>query len=53
MNDFIVRFGEWLRRPFSPDMSAAGWFMFFGLLVIISIAWAVIMNRLVGAGRVA
>ncbi|MEB2597933.1 MULTISPECIES: hypothetical protein [Bacillati] len=32
-------FKSWLRQPFSADMDAIHWFLFFGLLIAISILW--------------
>lgn len=32
-------FKAWLRQPFSADMDAGHWFLFFGLLIAISILW--------------
>ena len=51
MQNFTEKFGAWLRQPFSPNMDAQGWFLFFGLLIVISFVWAVITRRLVAAGR--
>lgn len=33
-----------LAQPFSPSMSAYRWFLFFGLLLIISIFWHMIIR---------
>lgn len=30
---------DWLKQPFSADMDAFHWFLFFGLIVAISILW--------------
>lgn len=32
-------FKQWLNQPFSADMDAFHWFLFFGLLIAISILW--------------
>ena len=32
-------FRDWLSRPFSADMDAFHWFLFFGLIIAISILW--------------
>jgi hypothetical protein len=32
-------FQSWLKQPFSADMDALHWFLFFGLLIAISILW--------------
>lgn len=33
------RFRNWLAQPFSTDMDALHWFLFFGLVIAISILW--------------
>lgn len=35
----MQRFYDWMRQPFSADMDAFHWFLFFGLLIAISILW--------------
>lgn len=40
MNAFLA----WLKRPFSPDMSAGQWFLFFGLLIVIAAFWHMIIR---------
>lgn len=32
-------FRTWLNQPFSADMDAFHWFLFFGLIIAISILW--------------
>lgn len=36
-------FKSWLAKPFSVDMSAGGWFVFIGLLLIIMVMWRLIL----------
>lgn len=33
------QFKTWLKQPFSADMDAFHWFLFFGLIIAISIGW--------------
>lgn len=40
------KFKTWAARPFSVDMSAAEWFAFFGLLIVIAALWNVILLHL-------
>lgn len=35
----VESFRTWLRQPFSADMDAFHWLLFFGLLIAISILW--------------
>lgn len=46
MSDLINRFADWLKRPYSAEMSAFGWFAFFGLLIIIIGLWATIIRKI-------
>jgi hypothetical protein len=39
---------SWLASPFSSNMSAGGWFLFFGLVMVISVAWGLILKELKG-----
>jgi hypothetical protein len=39
-------FKRWWDKPYSDDMSASGWFLFFGLLIVISVAWALVLREL-------
>jgi len=36
-------FQGWLQQPFSASMSAAQWFLFFGLLIVIATMWHMIL----------
>ena len=42
------RFKDWLAKPFSVDMDAFHWFLLWGLLIAISIAWAFILRHVLG-----
>lgn len=37
---------QWLAQPFSPNMSAARWFLFLGLLAALLWGWRVIFREL-------
>jgi hypothetical protein len=39
-------FKAWANQPFSSDMDAKGWFLFFGFVVCLSIAWGMIFRHL-------
>lgn len=41
-------FKSWYSQPFRSDMSAAEWFMFIGLLVIITLLWGIILRHIRG-----
>jgi hypothetical protein len=32
-------FKDWLARPFSTDMDALHWFLFYGLIIAIAVIW--------------
>lgn len=37
---------KWWEKPFDTDMSVSGWFLFFGLLIVISVLWALVLREL-------
>jgi len=38
---------EWYNRPFSEDMDATQWFLFFGLIIAISVLWGLILRHII------
>lgn len=40
------KFSDWFKEPFSADMSALGWFAFFGLLIVISVLWTFTLKHI-------
>lgn len=38
-------FKAWWAKPFDEDMSAGQWFLFFGLLIVISALWALVLRE--------
>jgi hypothetical protein len=44
--DFMENFKQWLRQPYSTDMDAFHWFLFFGLMIAISILWGMSLRAL-------
>lgn len=42
-------FKAWWQQPFSADMDAVHWFLFFGLIVAISIVWGMALRGLQAA----
>lgn len=41
----IQAISDWSKAPFSSGMSVWGWFLFFGLLIVISILWSRILRE--------
>lgn len=39
-------FKAWLAQPFEADMDAWHWFLFFGLIIAISIGWGLVLRTL-------
>lgn len=37
-------FKAWYKQPFSADMSAAHWFLFLGLLIVLATLWGMILR---------
>lgn len=42
----LANFQAWLAKPFSTDQDVLHWFLFFGLLIVISITWGLILRTL-------
>jgi hypothetical protein len=47
MDAVLGRFSDWLKKPYDDDMSVVGWFLFFGMLVVIMTAWSGVIRRMV------
>jgi len=45
----IDGFTNWLREPFRSNMSAADWFLFVGLLLVVMFLWRLILMHLAEA----
>jgi hypothetical protein len=37
---------SWLGQPYSDDMDALHWFIFFGFLIVLSILWGIVLANL-------
>jgi hypothetical protein len=37
---------SWLGRPYSDDMDAFHWFLFFGFLIALTILWGIVLRNL-------
>jgi hypothetical protein len=44
----LSQFQAWLAKPFSADMDAWHWFLFFGLLIVVSATWHMILGHIEG-----
>lgn len=42
----LENFKDWFARPFAADQSVTGWFLFLGLLIVITIIWGMILRTL-------
>lgn len=42
----LERFKDWYAKPYDDNMSVTGWFLFFGLLVVISVLWALVLREI-------
>lgn len=47
MTNVWTGFKAWLKKPFSTDMDALHWFLFFGLFIAISIGWSFVLSHTV------
>lgn len=41
----LAELKRWWAKPFDADMSVGGWFAFFGLLLVISVLWALVLRE--------
>jgi len=46
VGDWTAKFQEWLKRPYSEEMSVTGWFLFAGLLIVIGWLWSTIVRKI-------
>lgn len=46
MSGWYADFKDWLSQPFSADMTAAQWFYFVGLFIVILTLWGLILNHI-------
>lgn len=42
----FASFKEWLAQPYREGMDAWHWFYFFGLLIVISVMWGLILRTI-------
>lgn len=47
MREFFDGFGEWVKRPYSPDMTVLDWLLFVGLLVTAIFVWTQLIRKVV------
>jgi hypothetical protein len=40
---------DFVEQPFKPDMSAFGWFKFYGLLLVIAVMWHMVIRAYTNA----
>lgn len=44
----VDRINSWAASPFNSGMGVGGWFLFFGLILAISVGWGIILKDLRG-----
>ena len=44
----LANFQDWLKKPFSSDMDALHWALFYGLLIVIEVAWGFVLRAIRG-----
>jgi len=45
MGNIWQGFKNWLGKPFQVDMDAFHWFLFFGLIIVISVLWSFVLKH--------
>lgn len=43
---FWQNFKDWLAQPYHDEMDVVGWFLFLGLLAIITVIWGMIFSHI-------
>ena len=44
MNAVLADFAKWFAKPYDQDMNVGDWFLFLGLVAILSFAWSRILQ---------
>lgn len=47
MADFINKFGEWLKRPYSENMTVLDWFLFLGMVLVAVFVWTRLIRKVI------
>lgn len=42
----LEKFKDWWAKPYDDGMSVTGWFYFFGLIIVISVLWALVLREI-------
>lgn len=42
----LANFKAWVKQPYSEDMDVFHWFLFLGLLIVLSAGWAVVLKHI-------
>lgn len=45
----IAEINGWLKKPFNPQMDAAGWALFVSLIVLVTLFWHGVLSKLLSA----
>lgn len=45
-NSIGDRVKQWVKKPYSDEMSVTGWFMFLGLLAVLTYLWTRILRAI-------
>ena len=44
----LAQFQAWLQSPFRSDMDTLHWFLFMGLIIVMTILWGMILKTVEG-----
>jgi hypothetical protein len=42
----LAKFKQWYAKPYDDNMSATSWFLFFGLVMVISTMWVLVIREI-------
>lgn len=46
MSGVFERFKSFYKQPYQSQMNVGGWFLFIGLLLVLSLAWKMILRHI-------
>lgn len=45
-NSFTALIGTWLKKPYDDSMTVTGWFLFIGMLAVLTFLWTRILRAI-------
>lgn len=48
---YFEQFAEWTKKPYSDDLTVFGWFLFIGLVMVLTFLWASLIGQIKRAAQ--